>query len=276
MREEERFQGEIGENITVSQNEREEDLLEELSRWLQAGRALAPAELCAELSIPRRELNQLVRQMVRHGYLKEPAEKACLELTPLGKAQGAECLSRHQSLTQFIQMICNLNEEQAQENACRIEHVVSREVIAGIDSFLRYGDLYDRVMRNTDLCTLYQPGIYEFCMGLYQPDKRYPRELAAEWMRFAPGIRLVAETERSWFYLEWKEPEIKRTVYFLGGTGWVQAEAWECGIRIPTSAFTYAISPPCSLWEGDSLLAFPDGGQEPSSQNCRELNVHIW
>lgn len=276
MQEEELAKGEIGENVAVSQREREEDLLEQLAMRIQEGKALVPAELCAELSIPRRELNQLLRQLVRHGYLKEPEGKAHLELTPLGKAQGAECLSRHQSLTQFIQMVCNLDEAQAQENACRIEHVVSREVIAGIDSFLRYGDLYDRVVRNTDLCSLYQAGTYEFCMGLYRPDRRYPRELAEEWSWFEPGVRLEVEPEHSWFYLEWKEPRQSRTVYFLGRKGWVQTEATTGGIRLPTGAFTYTISPPHSMWEGDGLLAFPDAGQEPSGQNCRELNVHIW
>ena len=92
-------------------------------------------------------------------------------MTPLGRARGAECLARHQRLTQLIQMVCDLDEEQAEENACRMEHVVSRNVIVGIEQFLRSGDTHDRILKNTDLSTLYEPGNYEFCMGIYRPEK---------------------------------------------------------------------------------------------------------
>ena len=109
---------EIGENFAVSQEEKEEDLLERLYLWRQEGRPLWPAELCVHMKITRRELNQLMRQMVRYGYLEEPEERRELEMTPLGRARGAECLARHQRLTQLIQMVCDLDEEQAEENAC--------------------------------------------------------------------------------------------------------------------------------------------------------------
>ena len=65
---------EIGENFAVSQEEKEEDLLERLYLWRQEGRPLWPAELCVHMRITRRELNQLMRQMVRYGYLEEPEE----------------------------------------------------------------------------------------------------------------------------------------------------------------------------------------------------------
>lgn len=162
---------EIGENFAVSQEEKEEDLLERLYLWRQEGRPLWPAELCVHMKITRRELNQLMRQMVRYGYLEEPEERRELEMTPLGRARGAECLARHQRLTQLIQMVCDLDEEQAEENACRMEHVVSRNVIVGIEQFLRSGDTHDRILKNTDLSTLYEPGNYEFCMGIYRPEK---------------------------------------------------------------------------------------------------------
>lgn len=162
---------EIGENFAVSQEEKEEDLLERLYLWRQEGRPLWPAELCVHMKITRRELNQLMRQMVRYGYLEEPEERRELEMTPLGRARGAECLARHQRLAQLIQMVCDLDEEQAEENACRMEHVVSRNVIVGIEQFLRSGDTHDRILKNTDLSTLYEPGNYEFCMGIYRPEK---------------------------------------------------------------------------------------------------------
>ena len=99
-------------------------------------------------------------------------------------------------------MVCDLDEEQAEENACRMEHVVSRNVIVGIEQFLRSGDTHDRILKNTDLSTLYEPGSYEFCMGIYRPEKRYPRILAEEFFLFVPEIRLNVKEDGSFFSLK--------------------------------------------------------------------------
>ena len=267
---------EIGENFAVSQEEKEEDLLERLYLWRQEGRPLWPAELCVHMRITRRELNQLMRQMVRYGYLEEPEERRELEMTPLGRARGAECLARHQRLTQLIQMVCDLDEEQAEENACRMEHVVSRNVIVGIEQFLRSGDTHDRILKNTDLSTLYEPGNYEFCMGIYRPEKRYPRILAEEFFLFVPEIRLNVKEDGSFFSLKKRDSEHPEQVWYRKRDRWRQAEQEYGEFRIPTAALTYTVSPLPSVTEGDLILAFPSEGLGPAEENCRELNVHIW
>ena len=246
---------EIGENFAVSQEEKEEDLLERLYLWRQEGRPLWPAELCVHMKITRRELNQLMRQMVRYGYLEEPEERRELEMTPLGRARGAECLARHQRLTQLIQMVCDLDEEQAEENACRMEHVVSRNVIVGIEQFLRSGDTHDRILKNTDLSTLYEPGNYEFCMGIYRPEKRYPRILAEEFFLFVPEIRLNVKEDGSFFSLKKRDSGHPEQVWYRKRDRWHQAEQEYGEFRIPTAALTYTCllytSPGCIGTEND-------------------------
>ena len=85
----------------------------------------------------------LVRSLVTKGFLYEP-ENNNLELTEKGKLEGMDCLARHEKLTQFFQMVSGMDQERAQEDACRVEHYISPEGLKGIEHFLQYGDVYDR------------------------------------------------------------------------------------------------------------------------------------
>ena len=97
--------------MAYSQKEREEDVLEILYQWYREEHPANSEKLCDSLDLGRREVNGLLRKMAQHGYLEawEPGEE--IKLTAFGKAQGAECLARHQSLTQFLEMVCGVDEK---------------------------------------------------------------------------------------------------------------------------------------------------------------------
>ena len=50
------------------------------------------------------------------------AGKRTSELSDKGKLEGMECLARHEKLTQFFQMVSGMDQQRAQEDACRVEH----------------------------------------------------------------------------------------------------------------------------------------------------------
>lgn len=275
-KEEHIFNGEIGQNIPSSNAKREEDLLETMYLWWKGGRPLTVPNLCVCLDLSRRELNHLVKKMVGHGYLHAVEKDEELKLTAFGKAQGAECQARHQYLTQFLQMACDLEEEEAQENTCRVEHVVSKEVIQGICEFLKYGDTYDRVIHNLDLCTIYEEGSYEFCMSIYRTEQRYPRILADEFYAFHDCILLEVDARESWLYLREKDDNFSRILWYKTKGGWTRAKKEAKGFRVPTDLFAFTVSTAVLITEGDGMVAFTDTDRLPGEEDCRELNIHIW
>lgn len=274
---EEGFHGEIGTNMYYSKEEREEDILETLYLWWKEGKPMTVPQICLHFDMTKREMSYCIRQMVKHGYLRDPEKSSSLELTAFGKAEGAECLMRHQHLTQFLQMVCGLDEERAEENACRMEHVVSGEVLHGICDFIRYGDTYERTVKNANLRIFYDEGTYEFCMSIYCTEKRYPRVLAKENEKFSDSIRLEVGNERSCFYLLEKEGPDTPVVWYKGEFGWKKAVRTPKGIEIPTDVFSFAFSPKMPVTEGYCILAFGAGEDSvPKEADYRELNVHIW
>lgn len=270
------FLGNIGKNVSFTSQEQEEDLLETLYVWWKEGKTVETTRLCLTMNISQQELHALVDRMVVHGYLQKREDWEVMELTSYGKDQGAECLERHQYLTQFLQMICGLGEEQAQENACRMEHVIDAEVMQGIREYMKYGDLYDRTVKHLNLLTIYPEGDYWFRCGIYDSKKRYPRILATEDAQYQEDILLKVRDTQCNFYLQ-KEPDAsEKHEWFHTGERWKLAEVTEDGVRIPADAFSFAISANDFITEGTLMVAFTERIQLPDEEDCRELNVHLW
>lgn len=108
-----------------------------------------------------------------------------------------ECLARHEKLTQFFQMVSGMDQQRAQEDACRVEHYISPEGLKGIENFLQYGDVYDRVYDDMDLYTFYEDGEFLMAFGLYEPERRNPRFLAPEYGKLEHSVILRVKSHRT-------------------------------------------------------------------------------
>lgn len=270
--------GEIGQNLELSRSEREEDLLELLYRRYRDGYPMERGGICEEAEMQRQELDEFLQNMIREGYLEDTDPGEEIRLTDFGKVQGAECLSRHQNLTQFIQLVCGVDEKTAEENACRIEHVISGEVAEGFAGFLKYGDQAERRVRNSNLRFKYAPGRYPCRMCLYQPEIRYPRKLAEEQGWFEEQAELEIGREKSYVWLELREAAEKEFWYFTE-MGWRKAVREGNRLRIPTDVFRFLFFQNEPIGEGECLTAWMGSGEsepEIEKENCRELNIHIW
>lgn len=266
---------EIGHNVPHSMEEKEEDLLEFLYTNWKSGIAVYPREVCGFLSVSPEELKELELHLERAGFLRRRAAEGCFHMTEQGKIRGEECLYRHHNLTQFLQMTCGLPMELAEENACRMEHVIGDEVVCGIREFLKYGDTYDRVVKNYDLHERYDTGSYRFCMSLYCIERRNPRALARETSCFSDRVTLKITPGKCHFYLEAKEAFCKM-LWYLDKKQWFMAKKEGETYRIPADAFAYVISPYARITECDCVVGFTEREKPPAEEECRELNIHIW
>ncbi len=76
------------------------------------------------------------------GILKEDGliiidDNGYIELTEEGKKKAESVYDRHQQLTVFLMETAGVSHERAEEDACRIEHIISEETYQGIKKFLK-------------------------------------------------------------------------------------------------------------------------------------------
>ena len=59
-----------------------------------------------------------------------------INLTEKGQEKASDVYSRHQLLTKFLVKITGIPDDQAEKNACRIEHVIDSDVVEGIKNWI--------------------------------------------------------------------------------------------------------------------------------------------
>lgn len=275
------FRGQIGENVRQSRTEIEENILRLLYEWWVQGRRLNRDAVCGQLRMNRRKLAWYITSMTEHGYLENSSCGGDLVLTDFGKEQGADCHRRHQSITHFMQITCGLDEERAEENACRMEHVLSADAIEGMYHFIRQGELYDSIIRNVDFCSRYPAGEYVFCMAIYRLDRRYPRVLAEENACFEETVHLAVRENTSVLYLKLLPESVPAAeafsfLWYKREDGWQKAEQTERGFCVPAEILTLTSNGRSSFTEGEGMIAFTKDDTFPDEAACRELNIYLW
>ena len=56
--------------------------------------------------------------------------------TEKGLQKAQNIYNRHRLLTEFLMKVTGVSEEQAEKNACRVEHVIDADIVAGIKTFM--------------------------------------------------------------------------------------------------------------------------------------------
>ena len=79
-----------------------------------------------------------VKVLTEKGYL-HTTEKLELELTDTGLALAEKIYEKHNLLKRFFEML-GVEEETAEKDACRIEHVISEESFSKIKDFIAKKD----------------------------------------------------------------------------------------------------------------------------------------
>lgn len=259
-----------------ARGEMEEDLLEYVYRIWRQGRTITTKEYSREAGITGYEARGLVRILTQKGYFYETEKKENLELTEKGKLKGMDCLARHEKLTQFFQMVSGMNQQRAEEDACRVEHYISTEGLKGIEDFMQYGDVYDRVYDDMDLYTAYGIGEFSMAFGLYEPERRNPRFLAPEYGKLESSVILKIGENQNCYLLRTKKEESLGFVWYRREEEWIQAKMDNGTYQLPTDIFTYTANTGSPITEAVAIIAITRFEEKPLQIDYRELNIHVW
>lgn len=88
-------------------------------------------DIANHLGFSKPSVSRAMGILERDGYIEFGLHNKIL-LTEKGFEKASDVYSRHQLLTKFLVMICGVPEDQAEENACRVEHDIDADVVEGI------------------------------------------------------------------------------------------------------------------------------------------------
>ncbi len=92
-------------------------------------------DIARELNFSKPSVSRAMGILKENGYIvMEPSGE--IFLTESGKKKAADIYGRHRLLTAFLKNVAGVSDLVAEENACRMEHILDQEVVDGITRFL--------------------------------------------------------------------------------------------------------------------------------------------
>lgn len=102
-----------------------EDYLECIYNKLQQKGSVKAIELSRELKVTRASVTDALHRLAEKKYINYE-KYGTIEITKKGLEKAKEVFDKHKILSCFFENVLSLSVEEANENACRIEHVITQ------------------------------------------------------------------------------------------------------------------------------------------------------
>ncbi|MBR6912785.1 MAG: metal-dependent transcriptional regulator [Treponema sp.] len=112
-----------------------EDYLEAILRLQLENGFVRSVDVANKLGVSRPSVSRAMGLLERDGYI-EFSLGNMIKLTEKGTATAEDIYGRHKLLTAFLKKITGVPEDQAEENACRVEHDIDADIVAGIQRWM--------------------------------------------------------------------------------------------------------------------------------------------
>lgn len=113
-----------------------ENYLETILVLGNRGSSVRSIDIARELNFSKPSVSRAVGILRDNGFITID-EDGTIKLTEIGKDKANKVYERHQLLTAFLINTTGVSPEIAEEDACRIEHVISEDTFKGIKKYLQ-------------------------------------------------------------------------------------------------------------------------------------------
>jgi len=111
-----------------------EDYLECIFNNIEEHGSVKAIQISKELNVSRASVTDALHRLTAKEYINY-ARYGVISMTPKGKDKAIEVIGKHKVLTLFFETVLNLSSEEASENACRIEHVITENAFSRLKEY---------------------------------------------------------------------------------------------------------------------------------------------
>jgi DtxR family Mn-dependent transcriptional regulator len=120
-----------------------EDYLQAVYRIQAAKQAARPTDIAAAVGVNNSSVTGALRTLSGRGLVNY-APYDVITLTPEGMRAAEEVVRRHDVLLRFFTGVLNAETEEAESTACRVEHVISSEILDRLVRFVEFLEICPR------------------------------------------------------------------------------------------------------------------------------------
>lgn len=114
-----------------------EDYLEAIYIATSENKLVKGVDIAKMLKISRASVSEALAKLVSIGLITYESY-GTISFTPTGFSEAKKVYNTHNTLKLFFQTVFNICPEEASENACKIEHIISDNILREIKDFTNY------------------------------------------------------------------------------------------------------------------------------------------
>ncbi len=99
-------------------------------------RSVRSVDIATKLGVSKASVSKALAFLKENGLVDQPYY-GDITLTEAGFSYGSAVLDRHQMLTEFLSKAVGIDEEQAEKEACIMEHAISDESFEKWEAYIR-------------------------------------------------------------------------------------------------------------------------------------------
>ena len=111
-----------------------EDYLEVICNHIDENKTVRAVDISKKLNVSRASVTEALKKLASKGMLLYD-RYGSITMTEKGIKEAQRVVSKHTSLQKFFEKVLGLETEEASQNACRIEHVISEKAFEKISEF---------------------------------------------------------------------------------------------------------------------------------------------
>lgn len=125
------------ENLSIKPTSSLEDYLEAIAMLKEKGSKATVTALSESLSVKKPSVDWALKKLGEAGLILHERYRD-IDLTPEGARIAEEVYRRHRALYSFLTDVLKVNPGTAEQDACRMEHAMSRETINRLEKFIEF------------------------------------------------------------------------------------------------------------------------------------------
>ncbi|MBQ8458513.1 metal-dependent transcriptional regulator [bacterium] len=98
---------------------------------------LKGADLARKLNISRASVSEALSKLVAKELIKYNSYET-ISLTKTGIEEAKKVYAKHHILKDFFETVLDINSDEAGENACKIEHIISQNILDKMSNFTEF------------------------------------------------------------------------------------------------------------------------------------------
>ena len=117
-----------------SYHQSEQDYLESILMLSKENQAVHRIEVAKRMNVSQAAVNKAMKLLLEKDYVYEEGKH--LYLTTAGKMYAERVYETHCTVREFLQAL-GVSPAQAEEDACKMEHLISQETLSAMQAFLK-------------------------------------------------------------------------------------------------------------------------------------------